>query len=90
MIISNKWSHQKIGSWKLQIERHHECNKHAVYKEKVDKEFVKQLDYNLIGTKRNNFVLQIEQDDLVLKVKSLVPRGTLLYNQNLKLAFGKT
>lgn len=23
-------------------------NKHAVYKEKVDKEFVKQLDYNLI------------------------------------------
>lgn len=26
-----------------------------LYKEKVDKEFVKQLDYNLIGTKRNNF-----------------------------------
>ena len=31
-------------------------SKYAVYKEKVDKEFDKKLDYSLIGTKMNNFL----------------------------------
>lgn len=56
-------------------------NKHAVYKEKVDKEFVKQLDYNLIGTKRNNFVYIKLSKMICAQSQIFSTKRYLLYNQ---------